>query len=177
MKRVILDHKHTEIILIRLCHELIEKHGDFSNSAIVSLQPRGPRLAKAICQILKDLFNIEPLYGELDATFYRDDYRRTDKPLVPNTMQMDFVVENKNVIFIDDVLFTGRTIRAALDSITDFGRPLSIDLLTLIDRKYRRELPIQPDYVGEQVDTRGDDHVEVEWDDENKCKVWIITDQ
>lgn len=176
MKRVILEQQQTEITLMRLCHQLIEEHSDFSDSAIISLQPRGPLLGKAIKNILKDEFGIDVLYGELDATFYRDDFRRTDKPLLPNSMLMDFVVEGKKLIIVDDVLFTGRTIRAALDSINDFGRPQSIQLLTLINRKYKREVPIQPDYVGEHVDTRADDYVKVDWDND-KCKVWIITDQ
>jgi len=175
MKRIILDKKHTQIILMRLCHQLVEQHGNFENSAIISLQPRGPLLGRALQNILKSHFSLDVRYGELDATFYRDDYRRTDKPLVPNSMEMDFPVEGKQLIIVDDVLYTGRTIRAALDSIGDFGRPSSIELLTLINRKYRREVPIQPNYIGEDVDTRANDYVKVEWNGEN-CKVWIITD-
>lgn len=176
MKRIILDFKQLDISLTRLCHQLVEQHGDFSNSAIIALQPRGTFLGKAIKAKLKDHFNIDCLYGELDATFYRDDFRRTDKPLIPNTMEMDFQVEGKHLVLVDDVLYTGRTIRAALDSINDFGRPSKIQLLTLINRTYKREVPIHPDYVGEEVDTRADDYVKVEWKG-NQCKVWIITDQ
>ena len=176
MKRVILDYKQVELTITRLCHQLVEKHGDFSNSAIIALQPRGILFGKALTSKLKSHFNLDVQYGELDATFYRDDFRRTDKPLLPNTMEMDFQVENKQLILVDDVLFTGRTIRAALDSVNDFGRPSNIELLTLVDRKYKREVPIHPDYVGEEVDTRADDYVKVEWKD-NLCKVWIITDK
>ncbi|MBR9860321.1 bifunctional pyr operon transcriptional regulator/uracil phosphoribosyltransferase PyrR [bacterium] len=176
MKRVILDYKRVDYTLIRLCHQLVENHDDFKNSAIIALQPRGILLGRVLCDKLKEHFGLNPLYGELDATFYRDDFRRTDKPLLPNAMKMDFGVEDKRLILVDDVLYTGRTIRAALDSINDFGRPSHIELLTLINRKYKREVPIHPDYVGEEVDTRGDDYVNVEWK-ENLCKVWIRTDK
>ena len=176
MKRVILDLKQGDIILTRLCHQLVEEHGDFNNSAIVALQPRGVFLARSIVHHLKMHFGTEVAYGELDTTFYRDDFRRTDKPLVPNSMEMEFSVEGRRIILVDDVLYTGRSIRAALDGINDFGRPSGIELLTLINRKYKREVPIQPDYVGEEVDTRAADYVQVEWKD-MLCKVWIITDK
>lgn len=176
MKRVILDYNQTELTLTRLCHQLVETHGDFSNSAIIAMQPRGVVFGKALLKKLRSHFNISPLFGELDVTFYRDDFRRTDKPLLPNSMEMEFSVEGKQLILVDDVLYTGRTIRAALDSINDFGRPENIELLTLINRKYRREVPIHPDYVGEEIDSRVDDYVKVDWKN-NQCKVWIITDK
>ncbi len=176
MKRIILDLKQVDIALTRLCHQLVEEHGDFSSSAIIALQPRGIFLGKALCAHLKEHFGFEPQYGELDATFYRDDFRRTDKPLLPNAMEMDFQIEGKRLILVDDVLYTGRSIRAALDAINDFGRPSRTELLTLINRKYKREVPIHPDYVGEEVDSRADDYVKVDWKG-NSCKVWIITDQ
>ena len=175
MERLILDQAQGDIILMRLCHQLGEEHGDFSASAIVALQPRGIHLGRVIRSLLKREFGIECVYGEMDSTFYRDDFRRTDKPLLPNAMNMEFDVEKKRLILIDDVLYTGRSIRATLDGINDFGRPSSIQLLSLINRKYKREVPIQPDYVGEHVDTRADDHVKVEWQNEH-CNVWIITD-
>ena len=176
MKRVILDYKQADITITRLCHQLVEEHGDFSNSAIIALQPRGTYLGEVLVQHLKEHFKLDVLYGELDATFYRDDFRRTDKPLLPNNMELNFQVEGKQIILVDDVLYTGRSIRAALDSINDYGRPANLELLTLINRKYKREVPIQPDYVGEEVDSRMDDYVKVDWK-ENNCKVWIITDQ
>lgn len=175
MKRVILDYKKVDLMLTRMCHELVEKHNAFQNSAIIALQPRGILLGNAIRTKLKDLFNINVTYGELDATFHRDDFRRTDKPLIPNAMDMNFPIEGKNIILIDDVLFTGRSIRAALDALNDYGRPASVELLTLINRKYKREVPIHPDYIGEQVDSRADDFVKVDWK-EGKCKIWIITE-
>ncbi len=175
MKRVILDYKHVDLMLTRMCHELVEKHGNFENAALIALQPRGTQLGKVMAQKLKSLFNISVTYGELDTTFHRDDFRRTDKPLIPNTISLDFEIEGKHIVLIDDVLFTGRSIRAALDAINDYGRPASIQLLALINRKYKREVPIHPDYIGEHIDSRADDYVKVDWE-VNKCKVWIIKD-
>lgn len=175
MKRVILEYEHAELILTRMSHQLVEQHGDFSNTVLIAMQPRGILLGKAIQNKLKELFNISVQYGELDTTFHRDDFRRTDKPLIPNVMNIDFTIEDRRVVLVDDVLYTGRSVRAALDAINDFGRPESVELLTLINRKYRREVPIHPDYIGEDVDSRVDDYVKVEWNG-NNCKVWIITD-
>ena len=176
MKRVILEYQQVDLILTRICHELVEQHGDFKNTAFIALQPRGIFLGNALRNKLKELFDITVPYGELDTTFHRDDFRRTNKPLIPNAMNISFDVEEKDIVFIDDVLYTGRSIRAALDAINDFGRPASVELVTLINRKYKREVPIQPDYIGDQIDSRTDDYVKVEWK-ENKCKVWIITDK
>lgn len=176
MERVILEYEQVNLTLTRMCHQLVENHKDFSNAAIISLQPRGILLGKAIQLKLKELFNLEVTYGELDTTFHRDDFRRTDRPLVPNTMDISFQIEGKHIVLVDDVLYTGRSIRAALDAINDFGRPASVQLLTLINRKYRREVPIQPDYIGEEIDSRINDYVKVDWSD-RKCKVWIITDK
>ncbi|MEY2923740.1 MAG: hypothetical protein RLZZ337_280 [Bacteroidota bacterium] len=176
MKRVILEYQQVDFILTRICHELVEKHGDFKNTALIALQPRGTYLGKVIKEKLKAIFNIDTPYGELDTTFHRDDFRRTDKPLIPNAMNIDFQVEEKNIVLIDDVLYTGRSIRAALDALNDFGRPSSTELVTLINRKYKREVPIHPDYIGENIDSRTNDYVKVEWKDD-KCKVWIITDK
>jgi pyrimidine operon attenuation protein/uracil phosphoribosyltransferase len=176
MKRIILEYQQVDLILTRICHELVEKHGDFKNAALIALQPRGVFLGKVIQTKLNTLFNITTPCGELDTTFHRDDFRRNDKPLIPNVMNINFEIEGKDIILIDDVLYTGRSIRAALDAINDFGRPASMELVTLINRKYKREVPIHPDYVGENVDSRTDDYVKVDWN-ENKCKVWIITDK
>ncbi|MFT6112853.1 MAG: pyrimidine operon attenuation protein/uracil phosphoribosyltransferase [Bacteroidia bacterium] len=176
MKRIILEYKQVDLILTRIAHQLIENHGDFSNTALLALQPRGILFGKSIRSKIKELFDIEVTYGELDTTFHRDDFRRTDKPLLPSAVNIDFQIENKRIILIDDVLYTGRSIRAALDAVNDYGRPSSIELVTLINRKYNREVPIQPDYVGEHIDSRIDDYVKVDWVD-NNCKVWIITDK
>jgi pyrimidine operon attenuation protein/uracil phosphoribosyltransferase len=175
MKRIILEYEQVELILTRICHQLVEDHGYFENTAILALQPKGTPLGKALVKKLDALFGIKATYGELDTTFHRDDFRRSDKLLIPNEVNIDFEIEKKRIILVDDVLYTGRSIRAALDAVNDYGRPASIDLVTLINRKYKREVPIQPDYVGEHIDSRTDDYVKVEWADD-QCQVWIITD-
>ncbi|MCU0423918.1 MAG: bifunctional pyr operon transcriptional regulator/uracil phosphoribosyltransferase PyrR [Bacteroidia bacterium] len=175
--KIILEKKQFDITINRLCFELIEKHGDFSNTAIIGLQPRGIYLSERICKRLEEITNKKVLYGELDISFYRDDFRRGNQQIIPNEMNINFTVQDKNIVIIDDVLFTGRTIRSALDALTDFGRPLKVELLVLVDRRYSRHLPIQPDYTGIEVDTRLNEKVKVEWKENSKADlVHIITD-
>ncbi len=163
-QKVLLTSKEVNIILHRLACQLIEKHLDFSDTILVGIQPRGTFLAKRIKDLLEKEYQVSNIaLGYLDITFFRDDFRRTDKPLEANKTQIDFLVENKKVIFIDDVLYTGRSIRAALTAIQSFGRPSGIELLTLIDRRFSRDLPIQPDYRGRQVDAINGEKVKVCW--------------
>ena len=178
-QRVILNQQSFEITIARLCHQLIENHNDFSNSAIIGLQPRGVLLAKRIhSELSKILGNNSLLFGNLDVTFFRDDFRRRETPLVANATKMDFIIENKNVILVDDVLYTGRTIRAGLDAMLAYGRPKKVELLVLIDRRYNRDLPIQPDYTGKSVDTISSEKVKVLWKEtENKDEVILINEK
>ena len=163
-QKILLNTKEVNIILHRLACQLIEKHLDFSNTILIGIQPRGTFLAKRLTEILKEEYQISDLkLGLLDITFFRDDFRRSEKPFEANQTQIDFLVEDKNVVFIDDVLYTGRSIRAALTAIQSFGRPKSIELLTLIDRRFSRDLPIQPDYRGRQVDAINNEKVLVKW--------------
>ncbi|MDA9126725.1 bifunctional pyr operon transcriptional regulator/uracil phosphoribosyltransferase PyrR [Flavobacteriaceae bacterium] len=162
--KVLLNNKEVNIILHRLACQLIEKHTDFSNTVLIGLQPRGVFLAERIKALLQTQYKLpEVRLGLLDITFYRDDFRRSDKVLEANSTEIDFLIENKRVVFIDDVLYTGRSIRAALTAIQSFGRPSEIELLTLIDRRFSRHLPIQPDYRGRQVDAINDEKVLVNW--------------
>lgn len=168
-QRVLLNAKEVNIILHRLACQLIEKHNDFSNTVLVGLQPRGTFLANRIAKILKEDYDVKHIQlGYLDITFYRDDFRRGEKTLAANSTKIDFVVEDKNVVFIDDVLYTGRSIRAALTAIQSFGRPNEIELLALIDRRFSRHLPIQPDYRGRQVDVINEEKVKVNWTENDK---------
>lgn len=167
--KVLLNSVEINIILHRLACQLIEKHQSFQDTVLIGLQPRGIFLAQRITQILKEEYQIHDLkLGCLDITFFRDDFRRNDKPLEANKTEIDFLVEDKNVIFIDDVLYTGRSIRAALTAIQSFGRPKGIELLVLIDRRFSRHLPIQPDYRGRQVDAFNDEKVKVTWQEQNE---------
>ena len=167
-KKIILDNSQLEVSLNRLACQLSENHGDFKNTVLVGLQPRGISLCNKMVDILRSDYKISNVdFGFLDITFFRDDFRRNKDVLVANKTEFKLLVENKKVVFIDDVLYTGRTIRAALTAIESFGRPSSIELLILIDRRYSRELPIQPDYKGVQVDIYEDQKVNVEWNNKN----------
>ncbi len=176
--KILLTSKEVDIILHRLACQLIEKHNDFSNTVLIGIQPRGKFLAERITTILKKDYGITDIkLGFLDITFFRDDFRRGDKTLEANKTQIDFLVEDQKVVFIDDVLYTGRSIRAALTAIQSFGRPNEIELLVLIDRRYSRHLPIQPDYRGRQVDAFNDERVKVQWKDvdASEDEVYLIS--
>jgi pyrimidine operon attenuation protein/uracil phosphoribosyltransferase len=174
--RVILDRTKFSLTIERLCHQLIENHGQFENSCIIGLQPRGIFLSERIMQRMQELlpgYKIE--YGVLDPTFHRDDFRRNEKPLVPAHTDIPFSIENKRVILIDDVFYTGRTVRSGLDALLDFGRPADIELLVLIDRRFSRHVPISPDYVGKTIDAVTAEKVRVDWSEVvGQDEVWII---
>jgi len=176
-QKILLTSKEVNIILHRLACQLIEKHLDFSNTVLIGIQPRGTFLAERIKVLLENEYQVPNIeLGYLDITFFRDDFRRTDKPLEANKTQIDFLTENKKVIFIDDVLYTGRSIRSALTAIQSFGRPAEIELLVLIDRRFSRHLPIQPDYRGRQVDAINNEKVRVNWaDQDGEDGVYLIT--
>ncbi|WP_405293423.1 bifunctional pyr operon transcriptional regulator/uracil phosphoribosyltransferase PyrR [Algibacter sp. Ld11] len=167
-QKVLLNAKAINIILHRLACQLIERHHDFSNTVLIGLQPRGVFLASRLAKILTEDYKIKDIkLGQLDITFYRDDFRRSDKPLEANATKINFLVEDKNVVFVDDVLYTGRSIRSALTAIQSFGRPKEIELLALIDRRFSRHLPIQPDYRGRQVDVINNEKVKVNWTEQD----------
>lgn len=172
----ILNSRQFELTITRLCFELIENHNDFSNSAIVGLQPRGVFLANRLETVLEQTLGQSVQCGGLDITFFRDDFRRRDQPLIPSVTNMDFIVEDKRVILVDDVLFTGRTVRAGLDALMTFGRPSHVELLTFIDRRFSRNIPIEANYVGKYVDSIESEKVTVHWKEvEGKDRVILYT--
>lgn len=174
-KRLLLNSENFDISIKRLCYQLIENHDDFTNSALIGLQPRGIFVAKRIHLHLSRILKKDSIdIGFLDITFYRDDFRRREIN-APSATEINFTVENKKIILIDDVLFTGRTIRAGMDALLDLGRPEKIELLALIDRRYSRHLPIAPDYTGIQVDTIASEKVKVQWKEvDGEDAVWLI---
>ncbi|WP_257669011.1 bifunctional pyr operon transcriptional regulator/uracil phosphoribosyltransferase PyrR [Parapedobacter tibetensis] len=177
---VLLDGPKFQITIQRLCHQLIENHADFADSAIIGIQPRGIYLGKRIVEELRRIPALQDVpYGELDITFFRDDFRRKDSgPLVPSSTHIDFIMEGKQVILIDDVLWTGRTIRAAMDAIQAFGRPAKIELLVLVDRRFSRQLPIEPDYIGMQVDSIDSQRVIVSWKEaDTHDRITLLTEE
>lgn len=163
-QKVLLTSKEIHVILHRLSCQLLENHLDFTNTVLIGLQPRGIFLAERLTKMLQQDYKIKEIaLGFLDITFFRDDFGRGDKTLKANTTRIDVLVEDKKVVLIDDVLYTGRSIRAALTAIQSFGRPSSIELLTLIDRRFSRHLPIQPNYRGRQIDAINKEKVKVMW--------------
>jgi pyrimidine operon attenuation protein/uracil phosphoribosyltransferase len=160
--KTLLTAQQIGLTVKRLAHQLLENHVQLNNTVLIGLQPRGIYLSDRIVSGIRqsgEAANI--VYGKLDITFYRDDVRKEIH--VPNQTNINFSVEDKNVILIDDVLYTGRTIRAALDALMDFGRPAKVELMVLIDRRYSRQLPIQADYIGKAVDSIITQKVKVLW--------------
>lgn len=172
--KTILDSNKFNVVIQRLSHQIIENHADFSNSVLIGIQPRGILLTKRLVQYIEQHLKLKLHVGKLDITFYRDDFN-TGNQLIPDQTEINFSIEGKKVILIDDVLFTGRTIRSALDAILDFGRPDKVELLTLVDRRYSRHLPIQADYIGMTVDALISEKVKVYWkESEGEDKVVLL---
>ncbi len=174
-KRLVLDQQQIAIILKRFCHQLIENHDNFENTVFLGLQPRGPIVLDKIVDLIEEISGQKVPYGYLDATFHRDDFRRRDLPLKANETKVNFLIEGKKVILIDDVLYKGRSVRAALDAMIAFGRPQKVELMVLVDRKYTRDYPIMPDYCGVKVNTLESQYVSVEWVENGfeKDSIWI----
>ena len=176
-RKIILNNNQLSLTINRLSFEIIENHvSDISNSVLIGMQPRGVFLSEKIRDVLQMNLNVEVKHAVLDTTFFRDDFRRRDDVIIPNNTSIDFSLEGLNVILIDDVLFTGRSVRSALDALVSFGRPSSVELLVLIDRRFSRELPIQPKYIGKSVDVIENEYVFVSWD-KNKSNVTLLNDK
>ncbi len=175
-KKLILDSNLLRITVDRLCQQLIENHDDFEDTVILGMQPRGIFLAEMIHLQLEKTVKTKIDLGKLDTTFYRDDFRRRDAPVLANATEVSFIIENKKVILIDDVLYTGRSVRAAMDAMMAFGRPNKVELAVLVNRKYTRHLPIEPDYTGIDVNTLDTQKVlvELEAQGHKKNKIWLI---
>lgn len=176
--RILLNSKVLDITIKRLARQLIENHGDFENTVLIGLQPRGIQLADRLHAELKRVLSGADIdLGYLDVSFYRDDFRRRDEPITVSETTIDFEIENKKVIMIDDVLYTGRTIRSGMDALMDFGRPKKVEFLVLIDRRFSRQLPIQADYVGRTVDSVVSERVDVNLDNEGHVVLKTIDDE
>lgn len=177
-KRTLLDGQKFQITIKRLCHQLIENHHDFSNTVLIGIQPRGPYFANRVQQELSEILGKTTIKkGDLDITFFRDDFRRKDSIVSANSNNINFIIEGKNVILIDDVLWTGRTIRSAMDALLAYGRPAKVELMVLIDRRFSRQLPIEPNYIGHQVDSLNSQMVRVSWKEtEGEDKVILLSE-
>ncbi len=165
--KVILPQSRFQFTIKRLCHQLIENYDDFEESCLIGIQDRGALLSDRLHQVLHNQMGVSLEYGKIDISFYRDDYRRRDKPISPSANVIDFLVEDKKVILVDDVLYTGRTIQAALMALQQYGRPAEVELLVLVDRRFNRHLPIEANYKGLTVDALDEAYVQVEWEHQN----------
>ena len=167
--KTILSEAQLAITIKRLSNQLLENHLSLKDTVLIGIQPRGIHFSDRIVKELNEQMPTEKIkYGKLDITFYRDDVRQGLHTL--NHTNIPFSIENKNVVLIDDVLYTGRTIRAALDALLDFGRPAKVELCVLIDRRFSRQLPIQPDYVGKAIDSIISQKVIVFWKGKDKIE-------
>ena len=175
-KKILLNDYEMNVTVERLCQQLIEHHDSFENTVIIGIQPRGIFLSKRIIAKLNTKLKHSLLKsGCLDISFHRDDLRIRKHPIIPKSIDIDFNIEKKDVILVDDVVYTGRSVRSALDALMTFGRPNTVELLTLINRNYSRHLPIQPDYIGKSVNILDSEKIIVNWKEENKSdKVLII---
>ncbi|MBN8718929.1 pyrimidine operon attenuation protein / uracil phosphoribosyltransferase [Hydrobacter penzbergensis] len=171
--KTILSEQQLALTVKRLAHQILENNLQLSNTVIIGLQPRGVFLSNRIVAELKKIVGEAAIhYGKLDITFYRDDVRKSLH--IANATDIPFSIENKHVVLIDDVLYTGRTIRAALDALLDFGRPSKVSLCVLIDRRFNRELPIQPDYTGKTIDTIVSEKVKVCWKERDEREEVVL---
>lgn len=175
----LIDSKYLQLIVNRLCYQLIENHNLFEQAVIVGLQPRGVYFAERIVERLKEISPKSKVeFGLVDPTFYRDDFRRSDKTLLAQPTNIPFDLEGKTVVLVDDVLYTGRTIRAGIAGLLEYGRPSKIELMVLIDRRLQRELPVMANYVGLSVDSYDNQRVKVSWKHEGgDDKVLLLTEK
>jgi pyrimidine operon attenuation protein / uracil phosphoribosyltransferase len=176
-QKQILDEEQIHLTITRLCFQLIETHNNFSDTVLLGIQPRGIFLAQRIHRTLQEILKRKDIHcGSLDITFYRDDFRQ--KELIPSSTKINFDIEDKQVVLIDDVLYTGRTIRAALDAMLTLGRPKDVELVVLIDRRLSRNVPIQAKYVGKTIDSIASEKVLVTWKEfDKKDEVQLLTDK
>jgi len=164
-KKIIISEERMKILLERLCLLFMERHERPEEVAVIALQPRGLPFGKAWIHVLsKFCHNLLPDFGYLDITFHRDDYRKREELTTPSDTHIPFLVENRPILLLDDVLYTGRTVRAGLDAILSYGRPASVELMVLVERRFSRELPIEANYVGERVDALSSQKVRVLWE-------------
>lgn len=159
--KTLLNARQIELTIQRLAHQILEENPDPDQTVFIGIQPRGTLFSNRVVPQLEKLYGKPVRYGQLDITFYRDDIGR--KLHLPNQTTINFSVDRQNVVIIDDVLYTGRTIRSAMDALIDFGRPAKIELCVLVDRRFSRELPIQPDFTGNTIDTIFSQRVTVKW--------------
>lgn len=174
----ILGKEQFALTIDRLCYQVIEAYERPEELVLLGIQPRGSYLSDRLVKGLQEILQGSVMeHGELDITFFRDDIRRKDDPPLPNATSIEGSLDEKDVILVDDVLYTGRTIRAALDAMLAYGRPRTVELLVLVDRRFSRHLPIQPDMTGMTVDTVDQERVKVGWTPEGEPEEVLLYSQ
>lgn len=161
--RIILNAEKFDLTIERLAYKLIEDYDNFEDTCFVGIQTGGVMLAQRLIEKIAEIAAVSIPFGKLDITFYRDDFRTSKKPLAANINEMNFVVENQRVILIDDVLYTGRSVQAALTALNHYGRALDVKLLVMVDRRFNRQIPVRADYAGIAVDALNEAYVRVDW--------------
>jgi pyrimidine operon attenuation protein/uracil phosphoribosyltransferase len=165
-KLELMDAPRMRRTLARMAHEIVERHPDMKGVALVGVRSRGVPLARRLARLLKEATGVEPAVGALDITLYRDDFTTIAAQPVAKGTHIPFSIDGRTVVLVDDVLYTGRTVRAALDQLIDFGRPARIELAVVVDRGHR-ELPIRADYVGRTLTTTREEAVQVLLEEED----------
>lgn len=173
--KTLINERQLQLTIKRIAYQVVENNPFPQQLQVIGIQPRGVQLARRLVNELNSLYNQTVTSGQIDITFYRDDLRKEIK--LPNETNINFSIENKHVLLVDDVLYTGRTIRSALDALIDFGRPAKVELCVLIDRQFNREIPIQPDFTGKAIDTIFSQDVKVFWQEEDGKDEVVLMDQ
>jgi len=172
-ERIVLDQAAVRRALTRIAHEILERNQGVNQVALVGIHTRGVDLSRRLAENMEVVEGVRPLCGEIDITLYRDDVGRTRTQPEVRSTSIPFAVDGLRIVLVDDVLYTGRTVRAAMDALVDFGRPKSIQLAVLVDRGHR-ELPIRPDYVGKNIPTSHEEHVYVRLVEHDGCEQVVI---
>ncbi len=175
-KTVVMGENEIRRTLVRIAHEIVEKNKGTGNLCLIGIRTRGVYLAQRLADCIKNIEGKDVLTGALDITLYRDDFALASGQPVVRKTEIDFDINGKNLVLVDDVLYTGRTIRAALDALIDFGRPKSIQLAVLVDRGHR-ELPIRADYAGKNIPTSKDERIEVRLEESEGVDEVVIVEK
>jgi len=176
LEKVVLDRDDIRRTLVRIAHEVVEKNVEPEELAVVGIHRRGAILAARLKRLVDDLLDADVPLGDLDISFYRDDLSTRHEQPVVAASHLDFAVEGRTVVIVDDVLYTGRTVRAAIEALFDYGRPDRVQLAVLADRGHR-ELPIRPDYVGKNLPTARSERVNVRMEELDGVDEVTITDR
>jgi pyrimidine operon attenuation protein / uracil phosphoribosyltransferase len=172
--KVLLNNLQVQLTVQRLCHQIHEMRLDPANTVLLGIQPRGIHLLERMRTYMLEKLSTDYNWGSLDITFYRDDVAQ--ELHLPKTTDLKVSLTNKEVVLVDDVLFTGRTIRSAFDALLDFGRPSKVQLCVLVNRRYSRQFPIEPNYAGLSIDSLVSQKVRVQWQDVNQQDAVVLLD-